>query len=286
MQRFKKIFFITTLFFLTFGIAKDSLAVVLFQDNFDSNCTGAECFSTGCNLSYPTGWYQWGCDDSQATHVAGEIASNGRGGIGKSLKIWRADGYFGNYTGSLYLSNDAIGLGNNHIFMRYYQKIPTDFTFTGGTGAGGFKMWRWNTTGGDGEIYLNVLCSQADCSDKYLGIYRGDSWSTILSNSELMSVWDGNWHCFEWDMNLSTHVFNFYLDGVLTWSDSITGATGNFDFMQHFPIGNSNADHTWYSQGDWKAMEIDDFVLSTTYVGVDSSGDTIPPSTPTGLSII
>ena len=48
--------------------------------------------------------------------------------------------------------------------------------------------------------------------------------------------------------------------------------------MQHFSMGNHASGCSW--QSSWQAMDIDDFVLSTTYVG-PSGGTTPPPTTDT-----
>jgi hypothetical protein len=63
------------------------------------------------------------------------------------------------------------------------------------------------------------------------------------------------------------------VDGVLKYEDTnrTWNVEGGLSWMNHFPIGNT-LDHSGTWQTDWQAMELDDFVLSTTYVGPVSGG--------------
>lgn len=248
-------------------------AEIIIQDNFDSNCTGDVCSSSAagaCTSYYPDGWDQYHCEDSQpvtasgATHYGGEITATGRGGSGKSLKIWRHNGYYGNYTGPLF---KIFGGSYSNIWFRYYQKIPTAFTFTG---SSGFKMWRLNVTGGGGELYLNVLCPTADCASyKTWGLYDNNSWTTVLDDSALAAIWDGDWHCIQWNINIGTGAIVLYIDGTQAWSGTKSGIGGTLQYLQHFPVGNSNDDHTWVSQSSWQALEVDDLIIATTKTETD-----------------
>jgi len=253
----------------------------IFSDNFDSCSINCTVTTTGVG---PTGWGGWHKDETSATiggvtHYSGEIISPGRGGVGKSLKMWRAAGVFGDYAGVLYyyLSSGSY----NHFFMSYSLKIPTAFDSTEkGTG---FKSWRIETTGGSGQIYLNFLYGDGSSlrnSGKW-GIYDGGAgWTEILSNKELQKIWDGNWHTIEWEFGLNTNLLRLYVDSVLKYEDTnrTWAATGNLKGMQHINIGNTYSHNgTW--QTGWQAMELDDFVLSTTYVGLGAGGADSPPLT-------
>ena len=236
----------------------------IFSDDFDS-CT-TNCNATTTTPPNSAAWTQWHTDETSATvggvkHYSGEISSPGRGGTGKSLKLWRANGVFGNYSGSLVYS----GGGVSHWFMRFYIKIPKAFS-----SSQDYKLWRWNTTGGSGEIYVNYYGNT-------WSIYDGKGWEALLSSSQYSALRDGNWHCVEFEIGLATSILRFWIDGVLKYEDTGRNwaATGQLSMTQHFPLGNTY-DHTGKWQSGWQAMEVDDFVLSTTYVGPGAGAADIP----------
>ena len=270
-----------------------STSNIFFQDNFDNNCSGTACNSSGNAPSGYIQWYKSGGTTATAdsvTHYSGEFSPGGRGGTGKSLKLWRHSGVFGDYTGSLAYD---FSKSTNNLFMRYYLKMPTAFDGTDGE----FKSWRMNLVGG-GEIYLHFKgCGNSCRSNGSWTIYDGASTVTALNNADLRAIWDGNWHSVEWELGLGTRTLKLWIDGVLkynntnkTWSSSQP-----FDFMQHFPIGNTYSHNgTW--QSTWQALEVDDLALSTSYIGPIGGGgggttpppsgeDTTPPVVPTGVTV-
>lgn len=252
----------------------------IFSDNFDT-CTN-NCYNTSAGPPNSAAWMSW--DSSAATtatvrgvtHYSGEITSPGRGDTGKSLKMWRAGSVFGDYGGGLNLNN--ISGSYDHIFMRYYIKIPTGFT-----SSQDFKYWRLMTnsgTAGYNEIYLNYYGGT-------WSIYDGNPWQDLISASQYNSLLhDGNWHCVEFEIGITSHILRFWIDDVLRYENTnrTWHLTGNFSgfVMQSFTIGNTY-DHTGKWQSSWQAMEADDFVLSTTYVGLGSGGATPPPAPPPPL---
>jgi hypothetical protein len=158
--------------------------------------------------------------------------------------------------------------------MSYWLKIPTAFAYTGG--ETGFKSWRIKTTSGESgkhEIYLNF-----NTYGNTWSIYDGAGWTTILNNSQKSIIWDGNWHFIQWEFGLSTNVLRLWVDEVLRYEDTSRtwNANGGLLDLFHFNIGN-----TWSHNGDWQtgwqAMEMDDLVLSTTYIGSVSGGAEPPP---------
>jgi hypothetical protein len=162
------------------------------------------------------------------------------------------------------------GWTGDHLFMRYYIKIPAAFS-----SSQDYKLWRLMTnsgTAGYNEIYLNYYGGT-------WAIYDGGPWQNVLTSSQYDSLRDGNWHCVEFEIGISSHILRFYVDGVVMYQDTnrTWHLTGNLSGMQHFFIGNTY-DHTGKWQSGWQAMEADDFVLSTTYVGPVSGGaDLTPP---------
>ena len=283
-KTFFKSLFLLALFLI---VPELTSATVIFQDNFDnctSNCTSAQ--STG-----PSGWgqwYQW--DGYQATvggvtHYSGEISSPGRGGGGKSLKTWRAGQYWENYTGSLiYYPPSSL----NEFYMRYYVKLPTEFDLSRCSGSNYLKLWRLNLTGSINEMYLNL--NQEGGSLRNTGSLQIatsiSGWTTVLSHSELLAIWDGNWHSWEWHFNPSAGLLELWIDGVRKYSgSSFNFGGGSVSMMQHFSMGNHATGCSW--QSSWQAMDIDDFVLSPTDVGADGNGGgTTPPPTDTTPPVI
>ena len=282
----RKRIFILVLFALLSSPA--AYAAVIFQDNFDScsqNCTSA-------TTSPPPGWAQWYGPKSATigggTHYAGEITAPGRGGGGKSYKTWRNGTSWEDYSGVLLYN---FGGSNSDIYMRYYTKLPPALDLSPCSGSNYLKLWRLNTTGSAGEIYLNM--NQNGGSLYNTGnlqiMTNTKSWVTVLSHADLAAVWDNNWHSWEWHINLASGVLELWLDGVRKYSGSGWNfGGGSFSMMQHFSMGNHATGCSW--QSSWQAMDIDDFVLSTTYVGPDGGSgggggsDTTAPATPSGVS--
>jgi hypothetical protein len=246
-------------------------AAVIFQDNFDScttNCTPTASGPPNSSSGWDS-WVTWQVSDTVGgvTHYSAEITSPGRGGTGKSLKMWKANGVFGDYSGLNYTPSGSY----NHFFMRYYIKIPSAFSYSGDVG---YKLWRLNTTGGTNEVYLN----------NYYGtwsIYDGGStgWVELLSGSQISAISDGNWHCIEFEFGLATSTLRMWVDDALVYSNTSRswGAAGNLSRIQHFFIGNTY-DHIGHWQSGWQSVEVDDFVLSTTVIGSSGGGTEPPPS--------
>jgi len=261
-----------------------STSNIFFQDNFD-NCTQG-CTNASPYLA-PAGWTSWYGAGNLATvggvsHYAGEITSPGRGGGGKSLKTWRAGAYWEGYDGVLSYDFKAA---YSEIYMRYYVKVPKELDLSRCSGSNYQKLWRLNTNGTAKEIYLNINQNGGSLYNTgNLQMYvpvPNSPWVTILNNTDLKAIWDGNWHSWEWHVNLNTGLVELWIDGVRRFSQSGTGFNfggGTFTRMQHFSMGNHATGCSW--QSSWQAMDIDDFVLSTSYVG-PSGGTTPPPATDT-----
>ena len=218
------------------------------------------------------------------THYLGEITSPGRDGSGKSLKLWRHSSSFigsASYSGSLVVESPG---SYNNFYMRFYAKIPVDLDMYGGVGL---KMFRFNTSGG--EIYINILPSSYEDrwykGNSALSIYGNSGWKNILNESQLLSVWDGNWHCWQFNFNLSSNRLTMWLDGVEVANISNVGISGVWNsYLQHFPLGNQQAN---YWQNSWQAFEVDDLVIATTKAETDPlSGDETSPNSPSGLTIL
>lgn len=256
---------------LLFFACVQAEAAIIFSENFDSH-SGDEC--TVNNSTAPDGWDQWMTDGISAshdsvTHYSGEITETGRGGSGKSLKLWRhSDSWVGSasYAGSL-LYTAPTGYAN--FFLRFYAKIPTGLYVPYNT-----KMWRFNVSGGSGEIYVN-LNAAPDTGGKgytYLWVWGGSgdsSDNTTLVNAEtLETLWDGDWHCWQFQFNLTAGTVTFWGDGVQLGSitDSRLQAGTWNSYMQHWPLGNAQGSN-W--QSSWLAFEVDDLIIATTKAETD-----------------
>ena len=274
-KTFFKSLFLLALFLI---VPELTSAAVIFQDNFDnctSNCTAAQA-------TPPAGWGQWMGPGSATvggvTHNPGEITAPGRGGGGKSFKTWRAGTNWEDYAGTLVYYPSG---SRNEIYMRYYVKLPTGLDLSQCTSSNYLKLWRWESTGNAREIYLNM--NQQGGSLKNSGalqiVTTNHGWVTVLNHADLTAIWDNNWHSWEWHINLNSGLLELWIDGVKKYSASDWNfGGGTFKLMQHFSMGNHASGCSW--QSSWQAMDIDDFVLSTPYVG-PSGGTTPPPATDT-----
>jgi hypothetical protein len=273
MQSINKIWVVAVLLLLS----ASAYGAVIFSDNFDSCTTNCEATNVG-----PPDSADWGTWNGYASwdrytsyggvyHYSGEITSPGKGGTGGSLKMWRAGTAFGDYCGALELNPFPDYYANEHLFMSYWIKIPADWS-----SSQPYKLWRLKTSGGSGqsEIYL----------DYYYGdtwsIYDGSGWTTILDSNELADITDSAWHFIEWEVSLgSPGVLRMWVDDVIKHNESNRSwqASGDINGLMHFAIGNTqNHAGTW--QEAWRAMEFDDFIISTTQIGSGGgSGDDSPP---------
>ena len=282
--------FIVT-FIPVFSCGEFAQGAVIFQDNFDSSCTGTQCYSSGGVSSYPVGWNQWYFENNQpitlggVSHHGGEITSPGRGGIGKSLKIWRYGSAYPGYTGGLL---KTLSSTSRNLFIRWYMKIPSDMRMNGCIEYQ--KLWRFDNSSGH-CVYLNI---NEGWQRGQMQIYDDTEWVTILNNTQTAALMDGEWHCIEVQLGLDRMTLNLWVDGVLrynntskNWHANTNGVFNNY--LQHFGFGNRGSTCSW--QESWRAIEFDDLIIADTYIGPDGGVPTPLPSPtslnpPSGLRII
>ncbi len=287
--------FITIMLIL---IPSVSLSAVIFSESFDNIPSG-----WNCSQYVPVGWASLSACGSATyggvTHYGGEITSGGR--TGNSLKAWKQGQFPGDASYYGLLNYDFGADRYRDVYMRWYMKIPPGFNMTG---FDYLKLWRWNFGSGgsyDKEIYLNFLQRHNGTTfwgDAHIGVYKanGDNeWAVMLENSDLPT--DGQWHCYEWRVQLNTTgssngVLQFWLDGVLKYSATNVnyGATTT-DYLRRTSLGTGNRNSGSAFQTGWQAIEFDDYVLSTTYIGPDGSPPAPSPSpspdlTPAGMSTL
>jgi len=266
---------IIALIIIFFGAFNNSNAIIIFQDSFDSCTTGC---TVGASEPNSAAWTQWVTDGLSATHdsvthYSGEITSSGRGGSGKSLKLWRhSDSWTGSasYAGALVMSAPS---SYSNFYLRFYAKVSGSMSFPADV-----KMFRLNTTGASGELYVNL---NNYGSGTFLWVWGGSGDSSIntelLTPTETASLFDGEWHCWQFQFNLSTNTVNFWADGVLLGSITDSRLDGAWDsLLQHWPLGNAQ-DGSW--QSSWQPFEVDDIIIATSKLETDPDEST-PASSP------
>jgi len=253
---------------LLLWVAMPVYAAVIFQDNFDKAPDGS---NTGGAV--PAGWSQWYRESAPSatrdgvTHYAGEVSFPGRGGLGKSLKLWRHTDAWENYTGALHYYFPKTPRYND-IYIRWYMKIPLALDLTGNSYY--LKLFRLNTSGGSGEVYLNINNPGGTGAMRAHGQVQVLSavWQTVLNNADLRKVWDGHWHCWEIRFGINSSRLTLWIDGIQKYDstsfDYGASDAGWFTMLQHFPMGNLSAGSQW--QSSWQALEVDDFILADTYI--------------------
>ena len=238
-----------------------------------------------------------------ATHYAFELgaAGTGRDGVGKALIAWK-DGtaHMGNQMyRSLYISK-AVTPATQVMYIRWYMKTTPNMDFTH---LDAQKFFRFNISGGN-EIYFDIKPGTNGIS------WCGNSAAPVFVDDMTGGFnWrDGNWHAHQLMFNIATKAISYWIDGNQTYNGtnlttnipttSYFGdgpdAYGQYQFLQHFPLGNSETTDTFPS-GAWLSISYDDVVIATTKAETDptsvaagsgSSGDTIAPvlsnGTPTG----
>lgn len=286
-----KVIFFTILIVPALLFAISAYGAVIFQDNFD-NVTGAASYSSGGTSSYPAGWAQWMVSSPSSktedgiTHYSGEISAPGRGGSGKSLKIWRHSAWpnYNSYSGSLHYDFFAQS-AYREVYLRYYMKLPAGMNIDRFDNY--VKLWRFTLPEGR-ELYLNFGTNTGTGTLQNSGfIHLLDS---ITFAQKLLATgnvpWDSAFHCYEFRIKLNTTgnsdgALEFWLDGARKYSNTSFNfnakTSDRFIALAHFSIGNrDNESSPW--QNSWQAFEFDDFVLSTTYVGPDGSEPSPEPA--------
>lgn len=292
---------LTTLFvlFLTILLVpKISLATIIFQNNFDNSP------DTHTGFIVPPGWEDWYFSGAiqgtigEITHWSGEINSPGRGGSGKSLKMWRAGTLFDDYTGALYAGlSSHFNPTTNNIYIRWAMKLPSSITVDfSNAGSNYQKLWRLNTDGGNGEIYLNInavngnffpqnAALQISTCDVFYDPNLGYNTVhvTLLPPSEMSLLFDNQWHSYEIHIGTATNIIEFWLDGVLKFQKTNHPMVSqNVIFIQHFGMGNRASGSIM--QDSWQSWEFDDLVIADSYIGpVTLPSDNTSPSTPINL---
>jgi hypothetical protein len=307
----KQVFLFSLSIFLICLFSAQVEARVIFSDNYDAIEDGWNC---GDGVPLGSGYTsQSACASDtydDVTHYCGEITSSGMGGSGNSLKMWRHDGTWGSgYCGYLnyVFSEEEFNNYHKEIFVRYYMKIPSDWDACLNTSCGASqsantaKLSRFyvgSSYGGhSNEFRFDVLGSSFQTGKFALASPTGGgvNYTDTLSN---LGILDGNWHCYEIHliMNSATGVSDgechFYIDGVQVELGGSPAGVMNKDFNyltnEYFTkiltpgIGNLTYGFYDFPDSNWRAIEFDDYVVSTEYIGPKNA----PPSAPSALKIV
>jgi hypothetical protein len=283
---------IEIIFILVLILPTSSIAEIIFYEDYDNIPSG-----WNCSQPIPPRWTgQATCtyDAYGVGHYCGEVSSGGR--KGNSLKLWRRNGGTRDYCGYLNkaLTQSEFSKHYRELYTRFYMKFPVG----------------WDANLGSGETHkLNRFYIRSTYEDKttseFLWDVKGPTFKTgsfafhnpvvtvyygdTLSN---LGVLDGNWHCYELRVKMNSSgkkdgIIQFWIDGIMRYNN--TNANLGYAYNDYFyhllspAIGNVGAEEAWlFPTGDWYAVEFDDFVVSTTYVG---PGDAmIPPMPPKGIT--
>jgi hypothetical protein len=289
----RRVFAFACLVGLLASVPAGAGAQVIFSDDFG---TWPDYDFGNDDWEPPGGWTMTdGAEDASdsyggVTHFCGEVNAPGRGGdADRAFKVWRHGTFYYDYCGELaYAEADLHGY--REIYNRWTMKIPADFSLAGGACHMNYlKLWRFivgDSTGcilanwcgpGAFEIYLNINGASFEEAVMEIGksIDPGAGWHTLLSIDE---VRDGRWHSYELRIKLNdpgtaNGEIRFWLDGAERFSVTALdyGAT-DVDAFSKAALGVCNTGArdctpTGLFQEDWRAIEFDDYVLGTAYIG-------------------
>ena len=269
---------------------------VIFSEDYDSISE-----TWNCSSGLPSGWTEAAnCPASNTyntvTHYAGEISPGGR--TGNSLKMWRREGIWTEYHG--YLNKTlTVSEFNNHykeLYIRWYVKISPDWD-ADLAGAETHKLNRAyiGTSAGDtlNEWYMDIKGTTFKTGK--LALYNtggGGNWYSQSTISSL-GINDGEWHSIEWRLKLNSTTgasdggFQIFVDGspisicdgmgancsTNQTNKALGVSTGEYFTSLAPPAIGNLTDGSWtFPTSGWHAIEFDDYVVSTTYIGTDSGG--------------
>lgn len=274
-------------------------AKVLFSDDF-SSWPDYDFIKDVYNP--PGGWsyLNGGPGDihNKVKHYPAEVRRPGRKGDNdRCMRVWRHGRFLYGYDGILINYKKNIH-STRELYTRWYMRIPFDFELSEGDCHMNYlKMWRYRygtRAGGmyGTEIYLNINGSSFSKGTMQVGKTGnpGAGWHSLIPVSLIR---DGQWHCHELRLKLNTHgkadaEIQYWLDGKekAHYKNLDYGASaGEYFSSTGLGIGNTGARHCKPKgefQYDWRAIEFDDFVLSTAYVGPEKAQII---EAPTGLRI-
>jgi hypothetical protein len=302
------------------AISFASFAGMIFSENYDSISSGWQCSN-----AVPNGWTNLTACTSRnyggILHYGGEITSGGRSG--NSLKQWKAPGTNeSGYNGYINYVFNSTQFNNHYrtLYSRVYVKFPLELNATGCAGACPKLMGRMygGTSAGSTtkEVYLNITGNTMKTSTFQIVIDGATPpFDSIYSTKTAASygIFDGKWHAIELGVSAGTSgqadgQIHLYIDGTevqLAGGSGESPAIGQtkvaFNWAPNVYItaplvpgvGNLSPESSalWASSDNkWHAIEWDDFVVSTTYIGPSNGGsnptiNTVAGSVATGQTL-
>lgn len=222
------------------------------------------------------GYGSWTCNGKGEQITAAANYPNGGGGLGQ--RHWMGNGKDLNGTapgsGSLQI---VFNSPPSEIWMRYYVRYEAGFPLEGQEyhkllylfPATGYGFYVDSTGGGNGIRIITGGTERASTDYGFDDIYG--------------AVSDGSWHCFEYHFNLTSGVFEIWVDGVQRLSAS--NVFYPFQAIHHIVIPEN---HKTTSLPRDMYYDIDDIAVSTTgYIGplsptIDTQAPTVSITAPTG----
>jgi hypothetical protein len=272
-----------------------SMAGVIFSENYDSIQPGSRLPNVWtCADPVPPGWTsKAGCNEDTVngvTHYCGEVSPGGR--TGNSLKLWRRNGGWRNYCGFLNrnLTEEEFNQHYKEFFFRFYMKIPSqwDANLRGGNTHKLNRIVIGKSYGGGGSTFYFDVKGASFKNGKF-SFYCGKEGPVRYTSKTLteLGIIDDQWHCYELHFKMNSAIgvadgeLHFFIDGKEIEFYTPYGpkhpkglSKWNFkyssdEYILTLPgpaIGNISGE--WNFPTDkWYAIEFDDFVVSTTYIG-------------------
>lgn len=213
--------------------------------------------------------------DSWCEGVTGSSISSSSnypgGGGGGGFRQYSSD----NDGSDLSVASKSTGLGvvldqgYNEIWLRMYIRFEAGFERVR---AGYHKLFYiWDTV--DRQSGSDYFGSQSSSNNNF-GIGRSVQYGDYGFDDMYGDTSDGSWHHFEMHINISGHVFQYWVDGVLRHTNN--GATYNMTAVRFIQIL-SNMKNT-LTGNDCKYIDIDDIAISNAgYIGPIGTADATPP---------
>jgi len=266
---------------------------ILFQDNFDTE-TIANPMEGTPNGSTPYGGWAWSGVPSSSdqrtvggtTHYPSEFVSPGRGGTGKCFANWRngtswcAEAWERNAYWEVLNFNGIQDGEYRELYIGWSLKIPSGMTCYNHQKFN-YSPQAWPPQ--DGLFDNGGPGISLDYSLHNIVFMPTSAFGNPTTEIPLFTVPDdGDWHFYLYRMKLNSATG--VQDGILeSWIDGVKQTANcryDLDYaikstsyfrggaLSRLSIGLGNAfENELFWQDSWKALLIDDFVVSTEYIG-------------------
>lgn len=285
MARYRNLIFVLSLVFLIMFLASSYVqAATLFSDDFDSQPD----WNMSQNASLLSGWSEKLGQNRGGDYQAGYISSTGRHGpSGKGfIQYWDKTASYSSAQ-DCWLMKRNIDFPDEWYLGYWFQRDPN---WSWGS-VSSLKIMKIHFNNGTTwDIYWSNFCAGCPswrvpsdagfsiCTDEYGRNWAG-SWNELGTG----------WHYFIWHFKHSTQTLELIIDGVGAIKTSYTpsySGTG-WDDIYGISFGGNITDGGGGVNEMW--TKYDDVIIATTraeveeFLGVESSFDSTPPKSPTGV---